>query len=197
MAVATPRINVIADAALALLAERGMRGLTHRAVDDAAGLPQGSTSNHARTRAALLALTVHRLADREARAVDPAAFPAPGDGPDRLARLLAQGVRHSVTAGRDLARARLELAMEAMRDPALREVYDRAGRTFLEQLAALLAAQGAPEPERQARALLAWCEGTIFYAVAGAGSAAPPSEAELRASAAEFLNGILGGGRGR
>ncbi len=38
-----PRHERIADAALNLLAERGMRGLTHRAVDEAAGLPQGST----------------------------------------------------------------------------------------------------------------------------------------------------------
>ncbi|HLL33473.1 MAG TPA: TetR/AcrR family transcriptional regulator, partial [Streptomyces sp.] len=48
------RADLVADTALALLAERGMRGLTHRAVDEAAGLPQGSTSNVARTRQALL-----------------------------------------------------------------------------------------------------------------------------------------------
>ncbi|CAM5659075.1 hypothetical protein SAURM35S_09836 [Streptomyces aurantiogriseus] len=61
------RADLVADTALALLAERGMRGLTHRAVDEAAGLPQGSTSNLARTRQALLELAVRRLADREAR----------------------------------------------------------------------------------------------------------------------------------
>ncbi|GAA0637739.1 hypothetical protein GCM10009535_12750 [Streptomyces thermocarboxydovorans] len=61
------RADLVADTALALLAERGMRGLTHRAVDVAAGLPQGSTSNVARTRQALLEPAVRRLADREAR----------------------------------------------------------------------------------------------------------------------------------
>lgn len=59
--------GLVADAALTLLADRGMRGLTHRAVDETAGLPQGSTSNVARTRQALLELAVRRLADREAR----------------------------------------------------------------------------------------------------------------------------------
>ncbi|MBL0781565.1 TetR family transcriptional regulator, partial [Streptomyces albidoflavus] len=59
------RADRIADAALALLAERGLRGLTHRAVDEAAGLPQGSTSNHARTRLALLRTVVRRQAERE------------------------------------------------------------------------------------------------------------------------------------
>lgn len=36
----TSRADLITDAALALLAERGMRGLTHRAVDERAGLPR-------------------------------------------------------------------------------------------------------------------------------------------------------------
>ncbi|MER6985055.1 TetR/AcrR family transcriptional regulator, partial [Streptomyces carpinensis] len=70
----------VADAALALLAERGMRGLTHRAVDEAAGLPQGSTSNLARTRQALLDLAVRRLAEREARVLAPHEWPDPRTG---------------------------------------------------------------------------------------------------------------------
>ncbi|MFD8828405.1 TetR family transcriptional regulator, partial [Streptomyces sp. NPDC059605] len=67
----TSRAALIADAALALLAERGMRGLTHRAVDERAGLPQGSTSNYARTRQSLLEAAVRRLAEREARVLTP------------------------------------------------------------------------------------------------------------------------------
>src|SRR5262245_42599709 len=45
---------VLLDAAIEVLAERGTRGLTHRAVDARAGLPLGSTSNRFRTRNALL-----------------------------------------------------------------------------------------------------------------------------------------------
>lgn len=61
-----------------------MRGLTHRAVDEAAGLPQGSTSNLARTRAALLEAAVRRLAEREAAVLTPGEMPqatAEGKGP--------------------------------------------------------------------------------------------------------------------
>ncbi|MEU7280096.1 TetR family transcriptional regulator [Streptomyces sp. NPDC045431] len=79
----TARAELIADAALALLAERGMRGLTHRAVDERAGLPQGSTSNHARTRQALLEAAVRRLADREAQVIGPEELGAAG-GVDAL-----------------------------------------------------------------------------------------------------------------
>ncbi|WP_031071473.1 TetR/AcrR family transcriptional regulator [Streptomyces sp. NRRL S-118] len=79
----TPRAELIADTALALLAERGMRGLTHRAVDERAGLPQGSTSNHARTRQALLEAAVRRLADREAQVLGPDELPSPGPAGSR------------------------------------------------------------------------------------------------------------------
>ncbi|THA77112.1 TetR family transcriptional regulator [Streptomyces sp. A0642] len=73
------RVTLITDAALALLAERGMRGLTHRAVDERAGLPQGSTSNYARTRQSLLEATVRRLAEREAQVLAPGDLPVPGE----------------------------------------------------------------------------------------------------------------------
>src|SRR5512133_616737 len=53
----------IADAAISTLARDGMRGLTHRAVDRTAGLPEGSASYYFRTRQALLQATVERLAE--------------------------------------------------------------------------------------------------------------------------------------
>ena len=49
-----------------MLAGQGARGLTHRAVDQAAGLPSGTTSNYARTRAALLTLALARIAELDA-----------------------------------------------------------------------------------------------------------------------------------
>ncbi|MFC9797474.1 TetR/AcrR family transcriptional regulator [Streptomyces sp. NPDC127584] len=87
------RADRIGDAALDLLVERGMRGLTHRAVDERAGLPQGSTSNHARTRQALLETAVRRQVQRESQVLTPDELPGaagarsaggPGwaDGPD-------------------------------------------------------------------------------------------------------------------
>ena len=57
------RRTTITDAAIATLASDGMRGLTHRAVDHAAGLPEGSTSYYFRSRLALLEATVQRLVE--------------------------------------------------------------------------------------------------------------------------------------
>ncbi|MFI1393975.1 TetR/AcrR family transcriptional regulator [Streptomyces sp. NPDC020681] len=189
----TSRADLIADAALRLLAERGMRGLTHRAVDETAGLPQGSTSNHARTRQALLETAVRRLAEREAAVLTPEEMPVPRGTPlDGLVDALALALHRYLTRHRDLLVARYELALEATRRPELREFYDAAGSRFRNPLNALMAAAGSPEPERHALSLVAWCEGLMFSCAAGSYHAAMPEPAELRTGFTELLRGMLG-----
>jgi DNA-binding transcriptional regulator YbjK len=185
------REELIADTAITLLVERGMRGLTHRAVDEAAGLPLGSTSNLARTRAALLALTLARLTALEEGYF--AAVPAGGGpgAPDELADLMARLMHGQLTDGRRTTLARYELALEANRRPELRKVYDQAGRRFREVAVAVLAAAGSPDPVRHGRQLVAFAEGVLFDAVAGAG--AVPAMEELRSGMREILRGMLGG----
>src|ERR1700755_62750 len=48
------RMELLLRAAVHVVAEQGLRGLTHRAVDRQAGLPEGSCSAYLRTREALL-----------------------------------------------------------------------------------------------------------------------------------------------
>jgi DNA-binding transcriptional regulator YbjK len=185
------RSEAVADTAITLLAERGMRGLTHRAVDEAAGLPPGSTSNLARTRAALLELTLSRLTDLEEQALAPA-YQLPRDSPEArhgMARLMAEAI-HVQLADRRRTLARYELALEATRRPELRKIYDRAGRRFRDPAVAMLAALGSPDPVRHARQLVAFAEGTMFDAIAGAG--ATPSQDDLRHALQELLDGMLG-----
>lgn len=215
------RADLITDAALALLAERGMRGLTHRAVDQRAGLPQGSTSNYARTRQSLLEATVRRLAEREARVLAPGELPAPGQatdgagadapepapgtpvpdtspglspppGQDAVIAGLALALHRYLTHHPELLICRYELALEATRRPELRAFFDATGRQFREPLVALMTAAGSPEPERHTLSLVAWCEGLMFSCAAGSYSRSVPSEAELRTGFGELLRGMLG-----
>ena len=58
------------DAAIGILADTGVGGLTHRQVDDRAGLPAGTTSNYFRTRQALLEATAARTVDLHWRRVE-------------------------------------------------------------------------------------------------------------------------------
>ncbi|HUR06040.1 MAG TPA: TetR family transcriptional regulator C-terminal domain-containing protein [Nonomuraea sp.] len=207
------RSEAIADAAITLLAERGMRGLTHRAVDEAAGLPPGSTSNLARTRAALLELTLSRLTDLEeqafasvyrfegsnapASATDALRGPDPSDGAAEailesdLPGLVAEAL-HVQLADRRRTLARYELALEATRRPELRKIYDESGRRFRDPVVGFLAVLGSPDPVRHGRQLVAFGEGIMFDSIAGAGDA--PSLDDLREAVREFLRGMLGSG---
>ncbi|MFE7382924.1 TetR/AcrR family transcriptional regulator [Streptomyces zhihengii] len=189
------RTELIADTALALLAERGMRGLTHRAVDEAAGLPQGSTSNHARTRLALLQAAVRRLAEREAAVLTIDGMPAPAGGRPPLVEAMALALHRYLTRHPDLLVARYELALEAGRRPELRDFYDSTGARFREPLVALMAAGGSAEPERHALSLVAWCEGLMLSCAIGSYHSAVPSPEELRTGFDELLRGMLGTGR--
>ncbi|MER6998960.1 TetR family transcriptional regulator [Streptomyces sp. NPDC000410] len=186
------RAELIADAALALLAERGMRGLTHRAVDERAGLPQGSTSNHARTRQALLEAAVRRLAEREAQVLAPGEMPVPDGGTDQLLDALSLALHRYLTDHPALLVCRYELALEATRRPALRTFFDRTGALFREPLIALMAGAGSAEPERHALSLVAWCEGLMFSCAAGSYHASVPTREELRKGFGELLHGMLG-----
>ncbi|MYW06852.1 TetR family transcriptional regulator [Streptomyces sp. SID2563] len=185
------RAELIADAALALLAERGMRGLTHRAVDERAGLPQGSTSNHARTRQALLETAVRRLAEREARVLAPGGLGA-GTDTGELVAGLARALHRYLTHHPELLVCRYELALEATRRPELREFFDATGMQFRAPLVALMTAAGSAEPERHTLSLVAWCEGLMFSCAAGSYHRSVPSEAELRTGFGELLRGMLG-----
>ena len=72
------RRDVLADAAIAVLARDGGRGLTHRAVDATAELAEGTSSYYFRTRAALLQACVDRLTARTLTEV-PSATRPPAD----------------------------------------------------------------------------------------------------------------------
>ncbi|MFD3580015.1 TetR/AcrR family transcriptional regulator [Streptomyces sp. NPDC058644] len=191
-----PRSELIADTALTLLAERGMRGLTHRAVDEAAGLPQGSTSNHARTRLALLEAAVSRLAEREADVLTPAELrnlmSADAITREPVITSLALVMHRYLTGdSRRLLISRYELALEATRRPELRAYYDAAGAQFREPLVALMRTLGSPAPERHALSLVAWTEGLLFSHVAGSYRTPPPTEESLRTGLRELLQGML------
>lgn len=185
-----------------MLAAEGARGLTHRAVDRAAGLPAGSTSNYARTREALLTCALTRITQLEA--ADAAALPrrdtptpdaaAPGADPAALlAAPIAEMLHHGLTHGRGRLLARCELALESTRQPDLRAIYDAASRPFRDPAAGMLESAGSTSPDRHACMLIAWCEGVQFDSIAGAGSARPPDLAELEHQARELIRGMIEG----
>ncbi|VVJ19333.1 Transcriptional regulator [Amycolatopsis camponoti] len=172
------RLPMIGDAAIEVIAAEGLRGLTHRAVDRRAGLPLGSTSYYARTRAALLSLTFARILE-----LDQVAVSSGG-----LAESIAGYVAEALGPGRTRMLARYELALEATRRPELREQYDSGGAVIRGAAAELLSAAGSPDPPRHAGLVVDWMEGTIFGVLVGASGL--PSREALVTGAREILTGI-------
>jgi DNA-binding transcriptional regulator YbjK len=157
----TDRRAELTDAAIVTLAREGMRGLTHRAVDRAAGLPEGSTSYYFRTREALLEGTLNRLAELNRADI---AKVSPHD-----LNAVAGLLEHWLTAGRDRMLARFELTLEATRRPALRATLDRIGGELRGRVEHLLATTGAQHAELRAANLVAHIDGLLFDQLAGAG----------------------------
>lgn len=122
------RRDLIADTAIATVAAAGLRGLTHRAVDTAAGLPAGSTSYYFRTRSALIGACYLRLAALTVTDVDRWEKKHGTLAPDSAAEALAALLHHWLTTAHDRQLARFELSLEAARRPELRADLETAGR---------------------------------------------------------------------
>ncbi|TCC20922.1 TetR/AcrR family transcriptional regulator [Kribbella speibonae] len=181
------RQEAIADAAIHLVATRGLRGLTHRAVDTEAGLPPGSTSYYLRTRNALLTACVHRMLTR-----DVAGMPPPGADPVELMVAMTAGLAQDRPD--DLV-ARYELSLEASRQPELRAAIVDGGRQLRAMLAQLLAGLGVPDPEAAAWPVAAMLDGLMYDRVAGTGTTLSPEafEAAVRRSVTALIAGLRDG----
>jgi DNA-binding transcriptional regulator YbjK len=160
------RRDDLLDAAIEILGERGVRGLTHRAVDAAAGLPSGSTSNYFRTSDALLIAVIDRFADRERAAVDDLAAGLRPTGPVEVARLLAAAARASAGPYRTLALARYAILLESAQRPILRERLIETGGRVNVRAASWLAAAGSADPERDAPIVQNYIVGLVLHQLA-------------------------------
>jgi AcrR family transcriptional regulator len=172
----TPTRTRSLDAAIDLLGTEGLRALTHVRVDERAGLPKGSTSNHFRTREALLLGVVDWIATRELPPVGAAFSPASAaDLVDSLCGLLD----FTTVANRTLTTARLVLFMEASHDAALREALSRGRAAMTSSVVPALAQLGVDDPVAAAEAIAACFEGLILHRIARHDTSDPRRTFEL------------------
>lgn len=183
----TVRRQRLADAAIKTLVRAGMRGLTHRAVDETAGVPTGSCSYYFRTRQALLQAAVERLA--EVDLAELAERPTLSGTADivQVAEVTAGVIEHWTTAGRERMLAHYELSLEGTRRPELHAVLVAAGSRHRAVAQNMLTALGASDPAVQAPIFVAFLDGLVFDQLAGAGALRLTS-AELRRSLLDLLH---------
>ncbi|GAA1923243.1 TetR/AcrR family transcriptional regulator [Nocardioides hwasunensis] len=158
----SPRRREILAAATTVLAQQGNRGLTHRAVDREAGLPEGSSSAYFRTRDALIgalgAFVADRLAD-DVRALGSRLASCPGDH-ERAVAEVSRLFSHWLDQP-DLLAARLELTVAATRDTALAERFTQWREDLLGTVRELMSAAGE-DGGASAETLVAALDGVLL-----------------------------------
>jgi DNA-binding transcriptional regulator YbjK len=140
----------ILDAALEILADTGIAGVTHRQVDDRAGLPAGTTSNYFRTRLALLEATAARTVELHWHHVE-ALQTVIGQAitRDGLKALLARMIFDPDEQFRRRTLARFELFMEGTRHAELQPFLDALQAAAMKTASLILEAAGfTPSPEQ-------------------------------------------------
>lgn len=156
------RRSALADAGIAVLAREGSRGLTHRAVDDEAGVPTGTASNYFRSREALIAGLFQRIGERLA--------PTPDDLAQRAAQtpspaLFADYLRDIVRrllGEREVTLALFELRLEAARRPELAAALEEWQHAGFEGDVAFNSAAGLPGGRAEIALFHYAIEGLVF-----------------------------------
>ena len=181
------RRTELLDCALTLLAEQGLRGLTHRAVDQVAGLPAGSTSYYFRTRAALVEGCVGRLLELDLVVELPSVLAA---HPAALVDVLTGIGVAMATAQRRRTLARYELSLAAVREPDLRPPLIEGGDTLRRLAAQALVGWGAADPDAAAAEVAAVLDGLVFTALLRGPHDPSALAAWLRPALARALAGL-------
>lgn len=209
----TDRRTRIADAAVTVIAEKGLRALTHRALDTALELPSGSVSYYFRTRDALLTAVADRITERSRADFDTAAFdlgatgspsegadrspgrPSTGPPPTEVARGIAEWLDRLLLHRGDELLARHALILDGRTDPRVR---DRLADSFFSVRRAreLFSSWGIEDP-RIAEDFVAVLEGAVFDRFAGRRRTLTPGSADSVEQLTGLIENYLHGVRSR
>ena len=159
-------MELLLDAALRVVAEHGLRGLTHRAVDRAAGLPEGSCSAYLRTRRALVTALTSYVAtgvteDCEQLARDLATCHLE----NREAIELVTSFFMRRLDERERLLARMELSLAAARDAELASMLASNQQQLIELVESILTARHKDHSGERAATLVASFDGILLGAL--------------------------------
>lgn len=186
------RREEILDAAVAVLGRGGVRAFTHRAVDAVADLPEGTTSNHFRTRAALIdGVLAHVNTKERARCDELMGAIDQVITMDELVNLAAGVVAQVVGPGREDSLARFALTLEAAHTPELRPALRQWTEQWAELTTQLLANAGVPDPKAAADWVLPFLDGLILDLLS-----LPDREVDIPATVRAALAPLLPAGGG-
>jgi AcrR family transcriptional regulator len=157
---------MLLDAAIRVLGERGMRALTHRAVDGEAGLSAGSTANYFPTREALFEAIVERVSALERDHFDEIAAKVCPTTPAELGGALAGFARDATGVHRALTLSRYAILVEAGNNTKIRRQLAETGSRVNAWFANWLRLIGSCDPDHDVHLLGNYITGLMLHQLA-------------------------------
>jgi AcrR family transcriptional regulator len=160
------RKEMLLDAAIRVLGERGMRALTHRAVDAEAGVAAGSTANYYSTREALFEAIVERVSAMERDHFDELAAKVCPATPAELGRAIAGFARDATGVHRALTLSRYAILVEAGNNAKIRHQLAETGSRVNAWFANWLRLIGSSDPEYHVHVVGNYITGLMLHQLA-------------------------------
>ena len=166
MAVEPGRRERLLDAAIEIVGVQGLTGLTHRAVDAAAGVPTGTTSNYWRTRQALLDALVDRVVARERDRWEQLTEIAVPTTAYELARTLAEFAQVATGPERTLVLTRYALLIDAAQHEDVRPRLAAGGQRVNALFRTWMRIVGSSAPDHDMHVVANYWTGLVLHQLA-------------------------------
>jgi AcrR family transcriptional regulator len=160
------RRETLLDAAIGVLGERGMRALTHRAVDAGAGVAAGSAANYFPTRESLLGAIAERVSELERGHFDGIAAQVCPTSPAELGRAIAGFAREATGPRRAVTLARYAILAEAGHNTQIRRPLAETGSQVSAWFANWLRLIGSRDTGRDVHVLGNYLTGLMLHQLA-------------------------------
>ena len=162
----------ILDAAIDILADTGVGGLSHRQVDQRTGVPAGTTSNYFRTRQALLEATAARTVELHWQRVEALQAAIGPLSPDGVKALMTQMLTPDERVRR-FTLARFELFMEGTRRPELQPFLKELQAAAVKSATVIFESAGLTPTPEQMEELSRLLNGWVFSSLTIPGTQDP------------------------
>jgi DNA-binding transcriptional regulator YbjK len=164
------RRGAIIDAAVRIIATRGLPALTHRAVAREARVPLAATTYYFASKDEIVREALEELARVEVeRLAELARRIREIESTGELGNLVEAALFPDPREAEQRWLAQFEIYLEAARNPALRPAIEHWRAAFVEVAESALRVAGAPDPERRAQLAVAGMNGLLMDRVRGIG----------------------------
>jgi TetR/AcrR family transcriptional regulator, regulator of biofilm formation and stress response len=164
------RRGAIIDAAVRIIATRGLPALTHRAVAREARVPLAATTYYFASKDEIVREALEELARVEVeRLAELARRIREIESTGELGNLVEAALFPDPQEAEQRWLAQFEIYLEAARNPALRPAIEHWRAAFVEVAESALRVAGAPDPERRAQLAVAGMNGLLMDRVRGIG----------------------------